>query len=49
MARAEYERLLKLRPRTVIVPTDAARGKLMAWDAGDGYMGRPVDFVYYGD
>lgn len=48
LARAEYERLLKQRPRTVIVPTDAARGKLIAWDGG-GFMGRPVDLVYYGD
>lgn len=48
MTKAEYERVLKARPRTLIVPTDAARGKLMAWDGG-GYRGRPIDFVYYGD
>lgn len=48
MAKVEYERILKMRPRTIIVPTDAARGKLVAWDGG-GFMGRPVDFVYFGD
>lgn len=47
LTRAEYERLLKLKPRSVIVPTDFTRNKLVVWDPHGS--GRPVDFVYYGD
>lgn len=47
LTRGEYERLLKLKPRYVIVPTDFTRNKLVVWDPHG--MGRPVDFVYFGD
>lgn len=48
LVKAEYERLLKAKPRYVYIPTDAVRAKLVVWD-DHAYGGRPVDFVYYGD
>jgi hypothetical protein len=48
LVQAEYERLLKAKPRYVYLPTDGVRAKLVIWDE-HAYGGRPVDFVYYGD
>jgi len=48
LVQAEYERLLKAKPRYVYIPTDGVRAKLVVWDE-HAYGGRPVDFVYYGD
>jgi hypothetical protein len=48
LVHAEYERLLKAKPRYVYIPTDGVRAKLVVWDE-HAYGGRPVDFVYYGD
>jgi hypothetical protein len=48
LVQAEYERLLKGKPRYVYIPTDGVRAKLVVWDE-HAYGGRPVDFVYYGD
>ncbi|HAH10547.1 MAG TPA: hypothetical protein DCL54_11795 [Alphaproteobacteria bacterium] len=47
LIQAEYVRLFKQKPRFVIIPTDAARGKMVVWD--DAIFGRPVDYVFYGD
>lgn len=49
LVKAEYERLLKLRPRAVIIPTDASRGMMWVWDMPGGMLKRPVPFIYYGD
>ena len=48
LVQAEYERLLKAKPRYVYIPTDGVRAKLVVWDEHP-YGGHPVDFVYYGD
>jgi hypothetical protein len=47
LVQAEYERLLRAKPRYVFIPTDAVRAKLVVWD--EHGFGRPVDFIYYGD
>jgi hypothetical protein len=49
LTKAEYERLLKARPRAIIIPTDPARGMMWVWDAPGGLLKRPVPFTYYGD
>jgi hypothetical protein len=48
LGKAEYERIVKLKPMAVIIPTDMARGKMIAWVKGD-MISRPVELVYYGD
>jgi hypothetical protein len=48
LVQAEYERILKTKPRYVYIPTDGVRAKLVVWDE-HAYGGHPVDFVYYGD
>jgi hypothetical protein len=48
LTEAEYERLRKSKPRSVVVPTDAARGMMYVWEQG-GMLSRPVPYVYYGD
>jgi hypothetical protein len=46
LVQAEYERLLKSKPRFVYIPIGGPRAKLVVWDE---HGERPVDFVYYGD
>jgi hypothetical protein len=43
---AEYERLLKSKPRFVYIPVGGPRAKLVVWDE---HGQRPVDFIHYGD
>lgn len=50
LVQAEYERILRQKPRYVFLPTDAVRAKMIVWDEhGVAGQGRPVDFIYYGD
>lgn len=46
LSKAEYERITASAKHVLLVPTDATRAKLIAWD---GTNQEWVDVVYYGD
>jgi hypothetical protein len=46
LSRSEYQRVTTSSPRFMLIPTDGARAKLVAWDDANEVW---VDVIYYGD
>jgi len=46
LSRADYERIVASGARAMLIPTDGARGTLVAWDDS---IEQWVDLIYYGD